>query len=244
MGKTYTDLVSDLETYCAQSSSQPGTGNFASEVGTFINNAELRIYRELDFLSTRGTSTSVACAAGMSSVSLGGMSVNGAPVYPVVIQALSYVLPSGVRVPCELVSNDFIDVFWPNASTMATPAFGLARFAQLDHQTLTLAPTPDATYPLEITGTWRPILMSATNTQTWLGDNLPDLLLAASMVEASAFMREFGAASDNPQMAMSWEKHYQDLKASAMEEEQRRKSQDPGWSPYSPAPLAVQPRTT
>ena len=46
------------------------------------------------------------------------------------------------------------------------------------------------------------------NTTTWLGDNVPDLFFCACMVEAAGWMQNFGAQSDNPQMALSWEARY------------------------------------
>ena len=62
--------------------------------------------------------------------------------------------------------------------------------------------------------------------------------LAASMIEASAWMRDFGGMSDDPKMALSWESHYQTLLKSALEEEARKKGQGPGWQPFSPTPEA------
>lgn len=242
MATTYTQLSSDLQSYCSQGSGQPGTSGFQAEIPTFINNAELRIYRELDFLSTRSMNSSLSTSAGVKTVDFSAMSTSNYPMYPVVVQGISAVLPAGTRVPFEEVSLDFIDLYWPLPTAQSSPSFGTAKFAMRSDSIVVLAPTPNAVYQLEVTGTWRPLPMSATNQTTWLGNNLPDLLLAASMVEASAWMREFGAMSDDPKLALSWEGHYNALKASAMEEEQRRKGQGPGWAPFSPTPI-TNPRT-
>ncbi len=84
--------------------------------------------------------------------------------------------------------------------------------------------------------------ISADNSETWLSKFDPDLLFIACMVEATGWAQNFGAQSDNPQMALSWAKRYEEAKASVMELEQRRKSQGSGWQPFSSTPLAQPPR--
>jgi hypothetical protein len=111
-----------------------------------------------------------------------------------------------------------------------------------DNQTAIVAPVPDLAYPLRITGTWRPAPMGASNPKTWLGDNLPDLLYAAVMVEAFAYQRDFSPTGDQPQAAMSWATQYNDLKRAALQEELLKKGMGPGYQPYPPAgPAAISP---
>lgn len=239
MSKTYDQLVEAVQSYAKEATTQPGSLPFTSQIQTFVNNGELRIYRELDFLVTRNINSSLAFTPGTQDLDLSAMTQSGTfPVYPIVVQKLSAVVGTATRIPFELVSLDFIQTYWPDPTVTGTPAVGQAKYAMITDSTVRVAPTPDSAYPVQVVGTWRPALMSATNQTTWLGNNLPDLLLAATMVEASAWQRAFGQMADSPQMAMSWEKHYQDLRASAMEEEQRRKGQGPGWTPFGPTPTA------
>lgn len=243
----YAQLVADLQNYAQQE--QPADA-FTAAIPVFIDNAELRIYRELDFLATGSTNASVAFTAGSRELPLAGMSgatVGGFPVafaYPVVVQGVSAIVPSpsapavGTRVRFQLVSFEFIDMVWPTEAITGVPAPGNAYYAMKDNNTLIVAPTPAAAYVAEVTGTWRPAPISATNTQTWLSENLPDLLFIACMVEVSGWMKNFGAVTDDPKMAMTWEARYQEQKKSAFEEEQRRKGQGPGWQPYQAAPFA------
>lgn len=84
--------------------------------------------------------------------------------------------------------------------------------------------------------------MTSVNPPTWLGTNLPDLFLAGINVFMAGYQRDFGAQSDNPQLALSWEQSFQTLLRSAAVEEARRKAQSAAWQPYSPAPLATPPR--
>ncbi len=250
----YADLVNALGYYCQQSGSTAAP-EFTASLSVFIQNAELRIYRELDFLSTGQQNASLKFTAGSRTLSLAGMTgvlVNGFPVfpaYPIVVQAVAAIIPSGdtpqagVRVRFLPATVDFIDNAWPTEGTTSPPGFPFAYYAMLDHQTVIVAPTPDQPYTAEITGTWRPAVMSATNPETYLGDYLSDLLFNACMVEATGWMRDYGQQSDDPRFALSWEAKYQEAKKNAMEEEQRRKAQDPGWQPFQPTPLSGSPRT-
>ena len=71
---------------------------------------------------------------------------------------------------------------------------------------------------------------------------MPDLFIAASMVFANGYMKNFSAMADDPQAPVTWEKHYQTLKQSAMEEEFRKKFGSQGWTSKQPNPIATPPR--
>jgi hypothetical protein len=79
-------------------------------------------------------------------------------------------------------------------------------------------------------GTTRPTPLSAANPVTFLSANLPDLLLAASMVFMAGYEKSFGAQSDDPQLAQSWETQYGKLFASANTEEARKRFAGSAWS--------------
>ena len=51
------------------------------------------------------------------------------------------------------------------------------------------------------------------------------------------------AMTDNPQMAQSWENHYQMLVKSAQVEEARKKFTSQGWSSKQPSDIVTPPRT-
>jgi len=52
------------------------------------------------------------------------------------------------------------------------------------------------------------------------------------------WQRDFGAQSDNPQTAQSWENQYQTTKQGVNIEELRKKAASASWSPYIPTPQA------
>lgn len=267
----YAELVTALGLYSEQVPPNE-SADFLASIPTFISNAENRIYRELDFLATRQQTAGLTFTVGQRSLPLSVVPVSGQSlltiallpiltssnspilttnaaistnaVYPVVVQGLAAIVPSGTaasvgkRVRYRWASLDWIDSIWPNEAITAVPTSDNAYFTMLSDSIAVVCPTPPAPYTVELTGTWLPDPISIINTETWLSKFEPDLLFIACMVEVSGWMRDFGAQSDNPQMAVSWATRYDQAKGSALEQEQRRKSQGPGWQPYSPTPLA------
>jgi hypothetical protein len=84
--------------------------------------------------------------------------------------------------------------------------------------------------------------LSATNTTTFISLYLPDLFIMASMVYVSAYQRNFGRQSDDPQMAQSYEMQYQTLLKSADLEENRKKFEAAAWSSQEPSISATPTR--
>jgi hypothetical protein len=237
----YPALIAQLAAYTQQEQPDP---SFTLATSTFINNAELRIYRELDIAASSGQNTSLQTVALSKTLDLTGMTgqtvAGGTPVaypYPVVVEGIRAKV--GNRwIPFQLVSLDFLEMAWPDETRTGAPSVGFALYNMLDNQTAVLAPVPDLVYPLRVTGQWRPAPMSAANPATWLGNNASDLLFCAIMVEAMGYQRDFGTAAEDPQAAMSWEGHFQSALRSAKMEESLRKGQGPQWQPYAPAPMA------
>lgn len=214
--------------------------DFVQILPVMINDAEERIYREADFLYTRETVATDSFTAGSRSFTL--------PNSILVAQKVNCITPAltapdnGTRVPLQWVSLDFLDSAWPNASGGGSQ--GVPSYAALKNaSTIVVAPTPDADYIAEVVGTYRPETISETNTTTYISTTYPDLLVAACMIFGSAWQRDFGAMTDDPRTAISWESQYQTHFRSAYEEEQRRKGASTGWSPYQQTPLATPPRT-
>ena len=105
-----------------------------------------------------------------------------------------------------------------------------------------VAPTPDASYPVRVSGTVRPLSLSVSNTTTFLSLYFPDLFIMASMIYISAYQRNFGRANDDPQMAVTYESQYDALLKGSMVEEARKKFQSAAWTAYSPAQVATPTR--
>jgi hypothetical protein len=107
-------------------------------------------------------------------------------------------------------------------------------YATLDADTIVMGPTPDKAYVIEATGTFRPDPISATNTETYISTNYPQLLMQACAVAFCGHQRNYGAQASDPQQAVSWANLYQASLASARAEEKRRKGENQNTSPTSP----------
>ena len=82
---------------------------------------------------------------------------------------------------------------------------------------------------------------AATNT-TFISTYLPDLLITASMIYLASAQRNYGRASDDPQMAVTYESQYQALLAGAKAENYRARWQAAAWSSASKPPAATAAR--
>lgn len=201
-----------------------------------IEYAELRIYRECDFLTTVSTATGTLTSGSRNLTVPGSIFI---------VNDINIITPSsetdpdlGTRTPLYRVSIDYINTIWGNSGILAIPQC----YTMLTNTDIRFGPFPDANYTAEVIGVVRPAPLSPSNTTTFITQNMPDLFMAASMIFFSGYQQNFGAQSDDPQMAQSWENQYQMLKSGVNAEEMRRKAQSVSWQPYTPSPGANVPR--
>lgn len=234
MSLTYASYVTDLANLLVVPSTD---ANYTTVLPNIIDDAEQRIYRELDFLATVTTFSSLSLSSDSRNVTL------PSSVVCVVVDSINVLSTAAVpsRTPLSAVSKDWLNTVYPTATSSSSTAIPLY-FAMVTDQTLLVAPPAGQTYNLEVTTTVRPSALSSNNTTTYLTNYLPDLFIAASMVFANSYLKNFGAVSDDPRSAASWEAHYQTLKQSAEVEEFRKKFGSQGWTSKQPNPVATPPR--
>lgn len=236
MAINYTSYVAQISNLMVTSTADT---NFNTMLPGMIDYAEQRIYRELDLQNTRVSDTTITLSSGYNFVTL------PTDQYILVAEQFNVLTPvgalssNGVRNPLTPVAKEYIDFAWPTSTATGIPIY----YAPLNDTTYKIGPAPDQAYPLEVVGTVRPAALSASNSSTWLTLYLPDLFIAASMVFASGYMRNYGAQADDPQMPGSWESQYKILFASANAEELRKRFQSQGWTTMQPNSLATPPRT-
>jgi len=235
MAINYTTYVAQLSNLMAASSTTP---QFQTMLPGAIDYSEQRIYRELDLLKTVVTDYANSLTSGSRMFTLPTtygyfIVVNGANVITPVGSATP---EAGTRNRLVEVSRDYLDTVWNSNTNSGVPAL----FAMIGGTNGTIGPGqfivgpwPNANYMVEVVGTIRPVPLSQSNPTTLLTSCVPDLFIAASMIFASGYMRNFGQQSDNPQMAQSWEAQYEKLIVSAAAEELRKKGSGPGWTPLS-----------
>lgn len=230
-GLTYAQYKAQISTLAVVPETDP---NFVAILPQMITYAENRIYRELDFLFTSVANTSYTTTVGSRSVAVPQGTF-------VVLEQVNVLTPAGetdpnsaTRVTLLPTTKEFIDAVYGASGEKGVPKY----FVPFDDYLILLGPYPDATYTLEIVGTYRPDSLSASNTTTFISLYLPDLMIMASMIYISGYQRNFGRQSDDPAMAQSYESQYQALLKGAMVEEARKKFESSGWTSQSPAAVA------
>lgn len=232
---TYSDVINKLASFLVI---PVDNVSYVAAQPIIINDAEQRIYRELDLLCTITVDTSTVLTANNPLVEI--------PTGFVVVEDMNVVTPAGTtnpnlgtRNPLTRVSKEYLNFLYPNSTGAGVPQY----FADITQWAFTLGPWPAAGYTLEIIGTQRPPPLSVTTPTTFLTTNLPDLFFTACMVIGCGMQKNFGPMGDQPESAVTWEGHYQKELASAAVEEFRKKGEAEGWSTKLPSPIATPPRT-
>jgi len=217
-----------------------GDANFLTFIPDNINYAEQRIYRELDLVAVQETDATTSTSSGDRNFALPTSMGTFITVDQINLISPAGSLSSiGSRQPLMAVSPEYIDLTYPSG----TQSTGQPRFyARRNDTTVILGPSPDAGYVIEVIGIQRPAALSSANSSTVLTQYVPDLFMAAAMVHAYGYMKDFGGQADNPQGAMSWEMQYKTLFASAEVEQARAKWQSEGWTSEQPSRTATPPR--
>lgn len=246
-GLTYSQYVTQIAQMAVVA---PDDTNFVTILPAMIDYAELRIYRDLDLMNT-----STNFHGPLIKLDVGNRNLSFPMTLPdgsgtiVVTEQINLITPAGQtdpdgplaeRVTLLPATKEFLDTVYGSntVANRAQPRY----FAAFNENLFFVGPVPDQTYYVEVVATYRPNAMSASNPTTFISQYLPDLLIMASMIYISAYQRNFGRQSDDPQMAQSYEGQYQALLKSASVEEMRKKFESSGWSSQSPAPLATPSR--
>jgi hypothetical protein len=153
-----------------------------TDMNTFIQQAEQRIYNTIQFPSLRKNVTGVTATGNKYlSCPVDFLSVYSMAVYPTGGE-YSYLLNKDVN---------FIREAYPQPTDTATPKYYALFGPQSTNEaelTFILGPTPDAIYNVELHYFYYPeSIVTAVN--TWLGDNFDTVLLYGTLVEAYTFMK-------------------------------------------------------
>jgi hypothetical protein len=234
-GLTYTTYKTQIATLAVVEEADPA---FVTILPQMITYAENRICRELDFLFTSKSVTGYAAVQGSRQITVPEGTF-------VVLDQINILTPAGVinpnvgtRNPCLPATKEFLDAVYGDSTVTGLPKY----FVPFNDNLFLIGPYPDQQYYVEIVGTFRPDSLSAANPTTFISTYLPDVFIMASMIYVSAYQRNFGRQSDDPQMAQSYEAQYQTLLKGAAVEEARKKFEASGWTSQSPSPVATPTR--
>lgn len=230
-GLTYSQYVDQIATMAVV---DPNDTAFQTILPQMITYAENRIYRDVDFLFTSIATTAYGLTVGSRQINV----PTGTFVVP---EQINVITPfgtaspdTGVRNPLLPCTKEFLDQVYNNSQATGLPQY----FCPFDDYSFLVGPYPDQNYLCEIVGTFRPQSLSVSTPTTFISLYLPDLMIMASMVYVSAYQRNFGRQSDDPQMAQSYEAQYQTLLKGAVSEENRKKFEAAAWSSQSQSQTA------
>lgn len=173
----YTALSQAIQDYAENSES-----SFVSNIPTFVQQAEQRIYNQIQFPSLRRnvtgncTASNKYLACPLDFLAVFSMAViDGAGTY-------TYLLNKDVN---------FIRESFPTPTDTGTPQYYALfgpRSNNADELTFILGPTPDTVYTFELHYFYYPESIVTAGT-SWLGDNLDSVLLYGSLVEAYTYLK-------------------------------------------------------
>ena len=177
----YADLSSAIQAYTENTEA-----NFVAEIPTFVQQAEQRIYNNIQFPSLRKNVT-------------GSTSANnkylGCPSDFLAVYSIAAIDADGNYEYLLNKDVNYIRQAYPNPnSDKGIPKYYALFGSQtndVNELTFILGPTPDATYSVELHYYYYPLSITdpASGGQTWLGDNFDSVLLYGSLVEAYTYMK-------------------------------------------------------
>ena len=196
---TYSELVTQIREYCEVDSNVFTT----AIVNDFIEHAESKIFRQIDFDVFRKYRTATL-TSGDAFVGMPG----NTPDSFAFIRSVNIFSPSGSlggltdneRVFLEKRDQSFINEYAPDRTATGIPKY----YANWDNDTILLAPAPNAAYTMELAYNAQETGLSSSNTTTWVSNNAPGLLLYACLIEAFKFLK-------NPNMVGMYTQAYQEL---------------------------------
>ena len=173
---TYNELIQKIRDYTEVDSNVLTD----SILNGFINDAEFKILREVDSDNNRRYATANLITSDRFISRPAGL---------LIVRSAQIIDSDGSSQPnnrdfLQYRDTSFMSEFNP------TEATGVPKYYSLwDEQNIVVAPTPDATYTIQLNYILKDPGLSATNTTTYLSQNFPNGLLYACLVEAYGFLK-------------------------------------------------------
>lgn len=172
---TFTTLQQDIRRYLERGFTLASDAIVYEQIPRLINLAERRIARELK-------------VEGLINVVTSTMQV-GLAVYPKpdrwrTTVSFNYGIDNQYT---QLFprSYEYVRSYWPNRDETSAPLF----YADYDYNNWIVSPTPDQAYPFEVLVYQLLPLLDDSNQTNWLTEYAPQVLLYASLLEATPFLK-------------------------------------------------------
>ena len=212
---TYDELYANIQAYTENTFPDTyladGTPvSTETQINTFIQQAEQRIYNTVQFPSLRKNVTGITTANNkylslpgdfLSTYSLAVIDADGS--YEYLLNKDVNFIRQAYPNPTDTAIPKYYALFGPTTTSDAIPVV-------TDELSAILGPTPDAAYSVELHYYYYPeSITTAADGRTWLGDNFDSVLLYGSLVEAYIFMK------GEPDVAQAYETKYKEALALA-----------------------------
>jgi hypothetical protein len=173
---TYAELLQKIRDY-TEVSSNVLTDNILNGI---IENVEFRILRDVDSDNNRRYATANLITS---------QKFINRPADLLIVRSAQIVNSNGSSEPdnrefLQFRDTSFMSEFNPTGAT-GVPKY----YSMWDEEEIVLAPTPDATYEIQLNYILKDPGLSATNTTTYLSQNFPNGLLYACLAEAYGFLK-------------------------------------------------------
>jgi hypothetical protein len=173
---TYAELIQKIRDYTEVSANVLT----ATIVDGIINDAEFRILREVDSDNNRRYAT----ANVLTSTRFIDTPTNALTIRSAQIVDSDGTASADNREFLQFRDTSFMSEFNPTGAT-GVPKY----YSWWDQDTIVMAPTPDATYTIQLNYVLKDPGLSATNTTTYLSTYFPNGLLYACLAEAYGFLK-------------------------------------------------------
>lgn len=175
---TFNSLQDDVRSYLERGASASTDPLVFAQIPKLINFAERRISRDL---KVQGFQTVVTSTL-----------QTGVPVYAKPDRwretiSINIGIGSGnnQRKTLYVRSYEYVREYWPNQQEVEEPVF----YTDYSYENWLIAPTPDEDYPIEILYYELPALLDDNNQTNWLTEFAPNLLLYATLLEATPYLK-------------------------------------------------------
>lgn len=172
---TFTTLQQDIRRYLERGFTLASDAIVYEQIPRLINLAERRIARELKVQGLINVVTSTMQP---------GLAVYPKPDRWRTTVSFNYGIDNQYQ---QLFprSYEYVRSYWPNRDETGVPLF----YADYDYNNWIVSPTPDQAYPFEVLVYQLLPLLDDANQTNWLTEYAPQVLLYASLLEATPFLK-------------------------------------------------------
>ena len=168
---TYDELVTNIRNYTEVDSNVFPN----SVIDTFITMAENRILRDIDLDVFKLEATANMTAG------------NRFLVAPSDILTHRYIMVTlnGEQTFLDFRDTSFMKEYWPDSTVTGAPKY----YSVWNQNTFYIAPTPDASYEVQLGYIYKPQQLSSANPTTWVSTDAPEALLYACLIQAYSYTK-------------------------------------------------------